>query len=248
MSKNIVKKINANSTEYFLERLQEYNYLINEKAQKLSDFQAKIKENSQKQREKFDTVKQGKDIKEQEEKEYFKKIKEYELQEQFKSMEVAEYRENTFFQNYRELQKTFDIDREKIILEFIQKHQDKKEEQKYNILIGFKEKFNQEAIYEMLLLTSEEQLNIVKDVMNEKEKQMINLDSFVENKKHFTIIKLLNYLTEEIRQIDPTIYVYVGNRNYNYDYIDKRIKTKIYKNMIEGIIIKYKEKIYDYSI
>ena len=47
---------------------------------------------------------------------------------------------------------------------------------------------------------------------------------------------------------DPTIYVYVGNNHYNYDYINKRIKTLYSDEIYKGIKIIYLNKLYDYSL
>lgn len=84
-------------------------------------------------------------------------------------------------------------------------------------------------------------------MISKKDKKIINFDNY-KNIEKFDLYKFLEDIDEIIQKNDPTIYVYVGNVNYNYDYISPNIKTKMYKNMIEGIIIKYQNKIYDYSI
>ena len=68
------------------------------------------------------------------------------------------------------------------------------------------------------------------------------------NKKKFNIIKLSNELENLISLENPSIYIYVGNKNENYDKLHKNIQTKYDENIIEGIRIEYKGKIYDYSI
>ena len=51
-----------------------------------------------------------------------------------------------------------------------------------------------------------------------------------------------------MKKTDPTIYVYVGQEDLNYNYLGKNVKTRFYKNMSEGVIIHFKGKMYDYSI
>ena len=51
-----------------------------------------------------------------------------------------------------------------------------------------------------------------------------------------------------MEQINPTICIYTNVLDKKYEELDKNIITKEYCNMSEGIIIKYRNKIYDYSI
>ena len=159
----------------------------------------------------------------------------------------AEYREENFFYNYKELQKNFDINGEKIIKEFIEKNQYSGDIKIYNSLKKFRDNFTVENIYEVLSLDVNSQLELIDEMISKKDKKIINFDNY-KNIEKFDLYKFLEDIDEIIQKNDPTIYVYVGNVNYNYDYISPNIKTKMYKNMIEGIIIKYENKIFDYSI
>ena len=47
---------------------------------------------------------------------------------------------------------------------------------------------------------------------------------------------------------NPTITVYVGDKNESYDNLSKYIKTIYSKDIYKGIKIKYQNKIYDYSL
>ena len=68
------------------------------------------------------------------------------------------------------------------------------------------------------------------------------------NEKDFNVEKLVEYIDKRMEQIDPTICIYTNVLDKKYDEIDSNIVMKEYKNMSEGIIIKYRNKIYDYSI
>ena len=159
----------------------------------------------------------------------------------------AEYREENFFYNYKELQKKFDINGEKIIRDFIESHKYKGNIRIYNSLKKFRQNFTVENTYEFLSLEVDDQLEFINEMLSKREKEIIHFEDY-NNIEKFDIYNFLERVDEILQENDPTIYVYVGNINYNYDYIHPKIKTEMYKNMIEGIIIKYQKNIYDYSI
>ena len=97
-----------------------------------------------------------------------------------------------------------------------------------------------------MTLTDEEQRKLLKTILTDREKELINLNTILE--KEFNILKLFEKIDEMILDVNPTINVYVSKYDKNYDYIDPYIRTKKYANMSEGIIIEYKGKRYDFSI
>ena len=64
----------------------------------------------------------------------------------------------------------------------------------------------------------------------------------------FNMEDFIDYLNRLIELNDPTITVLVPSKNVNYDYIDKRVKTKVSENIYKGIKILYRNKIYDFSL
>ena len=256
--KSSIKRINDKTKKYFLEKLQQYTYLIDEKEEKLADLENSIKEQSKK-------VTRTHDVDEQEENSIFSSEIEKRLQEmkQYKTMmekqkhsqeEVVydiptpQYKEENFFDTYKKLKSNFKQNNEEIIRDFISKHNETKETKRYNILRNFRKQFTDKAIYELLTITNVEQYQIVKEVMSEDVEKILNFNEKFKNPQKFVVTKLIDELDEKIKRYNPNIYVYVEQDDTNYDFIDKRIKTKTYKNMSEGIIIYYKGKIYDYSI
>jgi len=87
---------------------------------------------------------------------------------------------------------------------------------------------------------------LVESVLNEKNKKYV--EPIVKTIKNFNVLEMLDKIKERMDKISPTIYVYVGGDNKNYDYLSSKVKTKLFKNMSKGIIIEYKDKLYDYSI
>ena len=260
--KNIIKRINHKVKTYFIEKLQEYNYLIDEKEEELEKLRAVVVEQS-----KLQKVKQQNEIINQlpEEETLTETIFNSEIEKKLKDMRLfkkkirekeqisydistPQLREDTFFNNYKELKKKFKIDNEKTIKEFIEKHKSTESDlRKYRTLVNFRKQFTPETIYELLTLSEEDQYQIISEVIKPGEDKIIQLNKNFKNNK-LDVLKLLKLVEEKIKKNDPIIYVYVGNESLNYNNLGKNIKTRYYKNMSEGVIIHYKGKMYDYSI
>lgn len=260
--KNIIKRINHKVKTYFIEKLQEYNYLIDEKEEELEKLRAVVVEQS-----KLQKVKQQNEIINQlpEEDTLTETIFNSEIEKKLKDMRLfkkkirekeqisydistPQLREDTFFNNYKELKKNFKIDNEKTIKEFIEKHKSTDSDlRKYRALVNFRKQFTPETIYELLTLSEEDQYQIISEVIKPGEDKIIQLNKNFKNNK-LDVLKLLKLVEEKIKKNDPIIYVYVGNESLNYNNLGKNIKTRYYKNMSEGVIIHYKGKMYDYSI
>lgn len=233
MFKNLVKRINNSTKKYFLDKLQDFDYIIAEKEKEIEILSEQIKRlNEAKQNGENGEVIEIPEIKKVDEKIIY-------------DIPTPEFREAGFFKNYKGLNKEFDVDEEKILKDFIKIHE-KDDTTEYKELSAFSKLFTQNAIYESLTLTPEEQLVLVESVLNEKNKKYV--EPIVKTIKNFNVLEMLDKIKERMDKISPTIYVYVGGDNKNYDYLSSKVKTKLFKNMSKGIIIEYKDKLYDYSI
>lgn len=251
--RNIIGRLNMNARKYFIDKLQDYDKIIDIKKKELEILEKKIQELEEK-KEYMNKGATEDDIQEVSEfvaPKQFVKSKEFEKpqvkqKEEIYDIPTPEFREEQFFNTYRSVKQKFDIDNEEIIKKFIEEHTDKKQQTKYSTLKKFKNYFDAETIYQCLTLTKEEQYDILQEVTKKREKQILELDKY--QAKDFDLTKFLEDIDEKMRKMDPTIYVYVGDKNTKYEYLSERIKTSLYKNMIEGIIISYQGQIYDYSI
>ena len=234
--KNVIRRINHNSKKYFVNKLEDYHYIVEEKEQQITDLKNEIK------------ILQ----KNKEELEEYRKLeipkKKREAPKPAINLKVPKYREENFFVNYKELKQKFDFDKEELIKEFIKEHQNKKDEKDYKTLVNFKNKFNKEAIYQLVTLPGEEQVDIINTILTDREKTLIDIENIIENKAKFSIVNLFKEIDKMLLELDPTINVYVSKYDKDYNYIDPYIKTSKYANMSEGIIIEYKGKKYDFSI
>ena len=260
--KNMIKRINHKVKLYFIDKLQEYNYLIEEKEEELEKLRSSLNEYNKSQ--KNNIIPNNSATKKEEtytetifSSEIEKKLKEMrkfkkdlrEKQQMVYDIPTPEYREDSFFDTYKDLKKNFKIDNEKTITEFIEKHKTTvKDENKYKALVKFRKQFTPEVIYELLTLGNIEQFQIVEEVIKVKEKEAIDFDKIFKDKEKFNVLKLLKVVEQKIKDNDPTIYVYVADEKLNYDNLGKNVKTRYYKHMSEGVIIHYRGKMYDYSI
>ena len=86
----------------------------------------------------------------------------------------------------------------------------------------------------------------LKKILTSQEYEVLEL--YKNTHEKFTIDGFVNYLGELLVLNDPTITVYVGNKNEKYEYLNKNIKTKVDRNIYRGIKIGYRGKIYDFSL
>lgn len=260
--KNIIKRINHKVKIYFIEKLQEYNYLIDEKEEELAKLRAVVVEQDKLQRIRD---KQN-ELNDEKDETYTETVFSSEIEQKLKEMKLFKkamrekqqivydiptprLREDTFFNNYKELKKKFKIDNEKTIKEFMEKHKtSEKDLNTYTTLVNFRKQFTPETLYELLTLPKEDQYQIIEEVIKPEENAIIQLEKNYKKDSKFDVLKLLKSVEEKIKKTDPIIYVYVGDVTLNYNNLGENVKTRYYKNMSEGVIIHYKGKMYDYSI
>lgn len=237
MFRNIIKRINYNAKKYFINKLDAYNDIVGEKERQIEELTKEI-----------EMLSENKAALEKYRAKTIQTKKREQATKSSISLKVPKFREENFFYNYKELKQKFDFDKEELIKEFIKEHQNKDDEKAYKVLCNFKKKFNKEAIYQLMTLAGEEQIDILKNILTDREKKLIDIDNIVEEKSKFSIAVLLKKIDEMIIEVNPIINIYVSKYDKNYDYIDPYIRTKQYARMSEGIIIEYKGKSYDFSI
>lgn len=237
--KNIMKNMNENAKKYFVNKLQDYDYILEEKQTKLEQIRTELNEIE----EHKNILDNTEDVEIQES---VTKINEKSKEIKY-DLKTPEYRETQFFNNYKEIKKIFSVDNEKIIKEFIEEHKNDKENKEYKALKKIREKFDQSAIYGCLTLKPSDQIKILDEVLTAAEKKLVKFQE-IKQDSQFNIKKFIKSIELKIEKLEPTIYIYTNGLDKKYDLIDNNIIMKQYNNMSEGIIIKYRNKIYDYSI
>lgn len=226
--KSTVNKINTQTKSYFVDKLQEYDYLIDEKENKLSQIDKQIKDKELKNKEEDIEIKKGN----------------YEFDYNIINLlNETKYQDKNIFELSKKLEQDFNIDYPKLISTFINENTDNKD---YEFCKNLRNKFNPEIIYELKLLSKEDMETKLKTLLETKEYKIYEIFKSITDK--VTIENFIDYLNELLDLNNPYITIYVGNKNENFDNISKYITTKYSKDIYKGIKIVYKNKIYDYSL
>lgn len=224
-----VKTINNQTKLYFVDKVQEYDHLINKKEEQLDKIDKEIKEKES----------------QKEEKEISNNSNGYEFDYNIIDLiNKTKYQDKNIYTLNRKLDEKFNLDYEAIIKKFVSVIN---ENNQYEFCKKIKEKFTTNTIYLLKTLPNEEKEAKIKELLNEQEYKIYNLYSEV-NKNNKDIDGFVDYLNELIDLNNPKIIVYVGDKKENYNHIDKNIETVFKDDIYKGIKIKYHNKIYDYSL
>ena len=229
--KRIVEKINKISKEYYLDKVQVYDNLIQEKENRLNELNDEIEKRKieKEEDESKDEIIESKND-----------SSEYEV-----NIKKVDYQDENILQQVKTIDEKFNLNEEELIKKFIERVSKNQSFEKYNELKNYQDKLNSKVCYEMSSKNAKEQEEFLRNLF--KNNQEIINDFMKENKK-MNIIVFRPYLDKILAKEDPFIYVYVSDKNKNYDYISNKIQT-IYDNRIyRGIMIKYKNRMYDFCI
>ena len=226
--KKTVKVVNSQTKTYFVDKLQAYDSLIDEKEQKLNEIDEllKNKELGLKDEEKI-VKKDGYDF-------------DYNIIDLFNS---TEYQNKELLKITRLIEEKFDFDHEKLVKDFLRcvKNVDR-----YDFCLRLKEKFTPSVVYEVKTLLDQELDDYMKILLNSNEYNIYLLFKDLNGK--FVIEDFVDYLDRLVDLNNPTITIYVSNKKENYDYLSKHIKTIVSDDIYSGIKIVYKDKVYDFSL
>ena len=226
--KSTVKKINSQTKLYFVDKAQEYDYMIDKKLDELSKINQELKEKELNNEETDDS----------------KNSNNYEFD--YKIIDLlnkTKYQDKNIFEINKIIDEKFDIDYIGLIKEFLKNIQD---DGTYKFVSDLRKKFDSKTIYQIKILSEQEQMDLLNKNLTEKEIQVYKAYLKINNKHN--IDSFIDYLNELVDLNSPTITIYVGNKNENYDHLSNYIKTIYSKDIYKGIKIIYKNKIYDYSL
>ena len=226
--KSTVKKINTQTKLYFVDKAQEYDYMIDRKMDELSKINQELKDKELNKEESDDSISSNN----------------YEFDYRIIDLlNKTKYQDKNIFEINKMIDEKFDIDYVGLINEFLKNIKD---DGTYKFVTNLRNKFTSSTIYQLKILTEEEQVASLKKNLNEQELQVYKAYLKINNKHN--IDSFIDYLNELVDLNSPTITIYVGNKNENYDHLSNYIKTIYSKDIYKGIKIIYKNKIYDYSL
>lgn len=226
--KKTVNAINSQTKTYFVDKLQAYDNLIDEKEQRLNEINELLKNKELGLIDEKTTLKKdGYDF-------------DYNIIELFNS---TEYQNKELLRITKLIDEKFDFNHEKLIKNFLTCINNVDE---YEFCLNLKNKFTSEIVYNIKTLLDMELDNYMKDFLTAKEYDIYILFKDLNGK--FLIEDFVDYLDRLVDLNDPTITIYVSNKRENYDYLSKHIKTVVADDIYSGIKIVYKDKIYDFSL
>ena len=226
--KNAVTKISDQTKAYFVDKLQAYDYLINEKEEKLNEINKQIEEKELGIEE---------DNKDSENKNF---EFDYNIIDLFNA---TKYQDSSLFELNKLIEKEFNFDYVKIIKTFVN---NVKDYNKYNFCVDLRNKIDSDMLYNISILNDEERKDYLKNKLTEDEYKIYEI--FIETMDNNSPEAFVEYLDQLVNLNNPNIIVLVGNENENYDYISDYVNTKVSKDIYKGIKIIYKDKIYDFSL
>lgn len=216
--KRLFKNVNNKAKQYFNEKCQEYISNVNDK-------KSEENENEFKQKE-------LKDIDAKESIIYIDNNNQYEIE--------------NLFDIIKKVDKKFDINYEEIIKYFVNKGKLTSDINRYKKLVSLKKYIDNIGIYN--IITSEHGAYIDSIVDKIKTIDIDIYNKYFVYKSQFDIQEFTNYLDSEIEKDDPNIYVYVGEKGLNFDYLGENVKTIYSEKIYKGIQIVYRNNLYDYSL
>lgn len=224
--KRIVSQLDKQSKLYFALKLQEYDELVTEREEKLEEIK-----NEQKTEEAVSNA--------DERENNHPSVVVY-------KKENPEYQIDDLLKIVKKVDDKFHVNGEEIVSSFLQHNPTKEELLRYNKLRRMRRKILDIGVYNII---SNEDENYLNNLFNEL--RMIDVDivdNFVFNVDSINIEEFLNYLVNEIQKCDPHIYVEVGDKNVSYDYLSNRVVTTYNDKIYVGLMIIYRDKMYDYSL
>ena len=223
--KKLIASITTDSKDYYLKRMQDYDDEILSKAKELELMGSKDENPSVEVNNK--------------EKSSVKQVVDKDL---LNIINDTEYASENVLKLANKVDEIFNIDEEKIIKEFISKVEINED---YKVYQSLYDRFSPNLIYKLKMLNKETQIKQIKEMIPDNEFEVFN--SYLKTHK-YKLDRFLLDLSLLIERSRPNIEVLVGNKNKNYDNLNPYIKTIYDEDIYKGIIIKYQDRIYDYSI
>lgn len=224
--KKTVAIVNDQTKSYFVNKLQGYDDLINEKENKLNEIDELIKSREE-------------EIKENNEEKIGNK---YDFDtDVIDLLSKTKYHDKGVFELNRKIDENFVIDYDALVKDFVNFA---KGDNRFNFCKRLKRKFKSDVIYDIKCASNQDK--IVRELLNDEEYKIYEL--FKSVSANTSIDNFIDYLDQLVSLNDPTIRVMVGRKDENYNKYGKNVKTIYDSSIYRGIKIMYKNRVYDFSI
>ncbi|MEG0452158.1 MAG: hypothetical protein RR428_00280 [Coprobacillus sp.] len=174
------------------------------------------------------------------------KIEKEEKKREQSFIKQAVYQNNRFDEHYRMVKCDFEINSLNLSLEAI--NELKKENfisvQDYEDLLSL---FDIDVYYGLMNLNSNQQIEVINDVLKTLPAQFTIFKKYCEEKQSFDLYLFISYLKDYIFNNDPHIYIY-SNKEVNPVESSKELIQLKDSEILEGYRIRYKDRLYDFSL
>ena len=163
---------------------------------------------------------------------------------------TARYIDNDFFEEYKIAKdKLLSINKQEVIDNVMDKVPFEGDLKRYNTVQGIMQKLNFDAIYDLCSSIKEDQLQIIKESLdNDEQKLLLEYIEDMEDIEEFDVLGFIDYLKHVAWENDPHVFVSVAENEEDYSDEDRKIVCLVDQNICEGLKIVYQNKVYDYSI
>ena len=227
--KKTVGIVNDQTKSYFVNKLQGYDDLIQDKENKLLEIETQIKDKE-------------KGIKEEE------TLKANNQNYAFDNnvidlFNATKYQDQNIFELNKKIDENFVVNYEELIRDFLTLCDDKTD---YDFCTKLRGKFDSDTIYNLKSMLKDDYETELKRILDTKEYKVYETFRLVTSEN--SIENFIDYLDQLVDLNDPKVRIMVGNKSENYDHLSKNIETVYNDKIYRGIKIVYKNKVYDFSL
>ena len=226
--KKTVGIVNSQTKSYFVNKLQGYDDLIQDKENRLDEIDKLIKDKE-------------KGIKEEE---TFNKSNSYAFDKNIIDIfNNTKYQDQNIFELNKRIDENFVVNYEELIKDFLSLCDDKSD---YDFCVKLRGKFDSDTIYKLKSTLPSDLEDELKQILDNKEYKVYETFKLVTVDK--SIDSFISYLDQLVDLNSPRIKILVGNKSENYDHLSEYIDTIYSEKIYRGIKIIYKSKVYDFSL
>ena len=224
-----VRIVNDQTKSYFVNKLQGYDDLIQDKENKLQEIDELIKDKEKGLREETRNTQH---------------VSGYTFDTNVINLfNSAEYQNNSLFELNKKIDENFVVNYEELVKDFLTLCNDKKD---YDFCLNLRGKFSSDKIYLYKSMLLNEREDEFKKILNDKEYKVYEAFKLMSSEN--TVDNFVDYLDQLIDLNNPKVMILVGNKNENYNHLSEYIETIYNDKIYRGIKIVYRGKIYDFSL
>lgn len=149
--------------------------------------------------------------------------------------------------DYRNMREHFSFDRRGLVKDFLASYDVPDTSHEYKVIEDICDSLGGETCYRMLAFENDEQLEILRDALDEDGQKL--LDLYEEERGGFdTTDRFLYWLECRKDRIDPSVVVRTGEKDDDFSDLSPLVKTVYDSGLCEGIQIIAGRKLYDFGI